>query len=163
MPGLAPPRRRLARGTWIVSEWYNRKMFTPDECAYLHSQPLARFATVGEESQPDVVPVSFELDEADGAIWIGGSGASFLHTRKVRNVLAGRSKVSLVVDDMPSIDPFVARGIRIYGEADGPIERVGLVGPGFYLRVRPTVSWTWNLDGRPAGAEWYPARRTVHS
>lgn len=138
-------------------------MFSSDECAYLHSQPVARLATLGEESQPDVVPVTFELDEVDRVIWIGGPGASFLETRKVHNIRAGREKVALVVDDMQSIDPFIARGIRVYGEANGPIERIGFVGPGFYLRVRPKLSWSWNLDGRPAGSEWYPVRRTVHS
>ena len=134
--------------------------FTAEEIAYLRSQPLARFATVGTDEQPDVVPVAFELD-ADG-FWVGGSGESVLRTRKFRNVAAGRLKVALVVDDLVSLDPFTARGIRVHGEASGPVERVGLVGPGHYLRVTPDVSWSWNLAGEPAGDTWYPSRRTVH-
>src|SRR5215218_347951 len=39
-------------------------------------------------------------------------------------------QVALVIDDLISFDPFIARGIRIYGEADGPIQRTGMVGPG---------------------------------
>ena len=85
-----------------------------------------------------------------------------LGTRKMRNVAAGRGEVALVVDDMPSLDPFVARGIRIYGRAEGPVERVGLVGPGHYLRITPTVSWSWNLEGAPAGDTWYESRRADH-
>ena len=134
--------------------------FTAAEVDYLASQPLARFSTTDGEGQPDVVPVAFELDGAD--IWIGGSGESFLATRKVRNITAGRRSVALVVDDLVSFDPFIARGIRIYGRADDPIERTGLVGPGWYVRIAPTVSWTWNLEGQPAGDEWYPTRRRVH-
>lgn len=85
-----------------------------------------------------------------------------LTTRKVRNVVDGNRDVALVVDDMVSFDPFVARGIRIYGRAEPPIERVGMVGPGHYVRITPTVSWSWNMDGLPAGETWYDARRTGH-
>jgi pyridoxamine 5'-phosphate oxidase family protein len=135
--------------------------FTDDELAYLRSQPLARLATVGLDGQPDVVPVSFEHDGA--SFWIGGSGPSVLATRKMRNVAAGSRDVALVIDDLVSFDPFVARGIRIYGRADDPVERIGMVGPGYYVRVTPTVSWSWNMAGEPVGAEWYEARRAVHT
>jgi pyridoxamine 5'-phosphate oxidase family protein len=135
--------------------------FTTEEIDYLRSQPLARFATRSPGGQPDVVPVAFELDGTH--IWIGGSGASVLGTRKLRNVAAGAREVALVVDDLVSLDPFIARGIRIYGRAEGPVERVGMVGPGHYLRVTPTISWSWNLEGAPAGDTWYESRRTVHS
>lgn len=134
--------------------------FTPAEVDYLTSQPLARFSTTDADGQPDVVPVAFELDGSD--IWIGGSGESFLSTRKVRNITAGHRNVALVIDDMVSFDPFIARGVRIYGRANDPIERTGLVGPGWYVRITPTESWSWNMDGAPAGDEWYPTHRRVH-
>ncbi len=134
--------------------------FTSAEAEYLSTQPLARFSTTDAHGQPDVVPVAFELNGPD--IWIGGSGESFLTTRKVRNIAAGRRDVALVVDDMVSFDPFIARGIRIYGRAKEPIERGGIVGPGWYVRITPTVSWSWNMDGVPAGDEWYPTSRRVH-
>ncbi|MDP9463055.1 MAG: PPOX class F420-dependent oxidoreductase, partial [Actinomycetota bacterium] len=57
---------------------------------------------------------------------------------------------------------FIARSIRVYGDAEGPIERVGMVGPGFYLRITPTVSWSWNMAGEPVGDTWYEPRRTSH-
>jgi pyridoxamine 5'-phosphate oxidase family protein len=81
---------------------------------------------------------------------------------QVRNVASGNPQVALVVDDTVSLDPFVARGIRVDGRAEGPVERVGMVGPGQYLRISPTVSWSWNLDGRPAGETWYETRKTIH-
>ena len=144
-----------------LSARLGRMSFTEAEIAYLTSQPLARLATLGPDGQPDAVPVAFELD--GDVIWVGGTGESVLGTRKMRNVAAGRAKVALVVDDLPSFQPFVARGVRVYGEAEPPVERVGLVGPGHYVRITPTESWSWNLDGEPAGDTWYPSHHTVHA
>ena len=64
--------------------------FSDDEIAYLQSQPLARLATVNADGQPDVA-----------------------RTRKLRNIGAGRSKVSLVFDDLVSMEPFLARALRV--------------------------------------------------
>lgn len=134
--------------------------FTAEEVAYLRSQPLGRLATVSPDGQPDVVPVAFEFDGA--CFWVGGPGASVLATRKFRHVLAGNRKVALVVDDMVSFEPFIARGIRVYGDADQPVEREGMVGPGYYLRITPAVSWSWNMEGEPVGESWYASRRAIH-
>jgi pyridoxamine 5'-phosphate oxidase family protein len=134
--------------------------FTQAEIDYLATQPLARLGTVGDDGQPDVVPVAFEFDGT--GFWIGGSGEAVLGTRKVRNVVGGRTDVALVVDDLLSFEPFVARGIRVYGVAAPPVERVGMIGPGRYVRITPTVSWSWNMVGEPAGDEWYPSRRAAH-
>ena len=134
--------------------------FTDDELEFLRSHGVARLATLSPDDQPDVVPVAFEFDGV--YFWVGGSGHSVMATRKVRNVRAGRRKVALVVDDLPSFDPFVARGIRVYGTADGPVERVGMIGPGLFLRITPRVSWSWNMTGEPVGDTWYESRRAVH-
>ncbi|MGP3916822.1 PPOX class F420-dependent oxidoreductase [Nonomuraea sp. 10N515B] len=134
--------------------------FTDEEIAYLQSQPLARLSTVSGGGQPDVVPVAFEFDGK--GFWVGGVGEQVLNTRKFRNLKAGNLKVALVVDDLLSLDPFVARGVRVYGLAEQPVERVGMVGPGLYSRITPTVSWSWNLAGEPAGETWYATRRAVH-
>jgi pyridoxamine 5'-phosphate oxidase family protein len=135
--------------------------FTEDEIAYLRSQPLARVATVSGDGQPDVVPLAFEFDGT--YFWVGGNGPAVLGTRKFRNVRAGNTQVALVVDDLVSFEPFVARSIRVYGYAEPPVERVGLVGAGFYSRITPTVSWSWNMAGEPAGDTWYEPRRAVHT
>jgi pyridoxamine 5'-phosphate oxidase family protein len=134
--------------------------FSDDEIAYLQSQPIARFATVNADGQPDVVPLAFEFDGS--YIWVGGVGPDVARTRKLRNIGAGRSKVSLVFDDLVSMQPFIARALRVYGDAEPAVERVGMMGPGLYSRITPTVSWSWNLAGEPAGERWYDAKRTVH-
>jgi pyridoxamine 5'-phosphate oxidase family protein len=134
--------------------------FTDEEIAYLRSQPIARVATLSPDGQPDVVPLAFEFDGS--YFWVGGTGPDVANTRKFRNVRAGNHKVALVFDDLVSLDPFVARCIRVYGRAEGPFQRDGLVGPGLYLRIVPTTSWSWNLEGNPAGKTWYEPRRTVH-
>ncbi len=134
--------------------------FTAQEIAYLESQPIARVSTVSADEQPDVVPVSFQFDGS--FFWVGGSGASVVDTRKFRNVRAGNRKVALVIDDMVSFDPFIARCIRVYGHAEQPVERNGAVGPGLYICITPTVSWSWNMAGEPVGDTWYEPRRTVH-
>ena len=134
--------------------------FNSEELSYLRSQPLARLATRSTDGQPDVVPVSFEFDGS--RFWVGGSGPTVLATRKFRNVMAGNEEVALVVDDLVSFDPFIARGIRLYGRAGQPVERSGIVGPGTYLPITPTISWSWNMAGEPVGDTWYAARRSVH-
>lgn len=134
--------------------------FTPKEIAFLSSQPLARLATVDTQGQPDVVPVAFEFDGTD--FWVGGNGTEVLSTRKFRNIASDNRDVALVMDELTSLDPFVARGIRVYGHATDPVERVGAIGPGWYTRITPTVSWSWNMEGEPAGEAWYPTRRADH-
>jgi pyridoxamine 5'-phosphate oxidase family protein len=133
-------------------------MFTEEETAYLRSQSLARLATINEDGHPDVVPLAFEYDGTH--FWVGGVGEQVLRTRKFRNITAGRRQVSLVIDDLVSSTPFIARAIRVYGTADDPVERVGLVGPGIYSRITPTKAWAWNMAGDPAGETWYEPRRS---
>ena len=133
--------------------------FTHEEIEYLRSQPLARFATVAPDGQPDVTPVAYEFDGTH--FWIGGE-RTVLTTRKIQNVEYGHDAVALVVDDLVSFDPFIARGIRVYGVVDPPVQRDGLVGPGFYIRVRPLRSWSWNMESQPVGDSWYPARGAIH-
>jgi pyridoxamine 5'-phosphate oxidase family protein len=135
--------------------------FTDDEIAYLRSQPLTRFATVGPDGQPDVVPLAFEFD--GHGFWVGGVGDAVARTRKFHNVAAGNDRVALVFDDLISVEPFAARGLRVYGRASAPVERVSeLVGPGLFMRITPTISWSWNLKGEPARETWYQARRQIH-
>jgi pyridoxamine 5'-phosphate oxidase family protein len=134
--------------------------FTEEEIAYLRSQPLARIATVSPDGQPDAAPVGFEFDGT--YFYVGGVDPA--NTRKFRNVRAGNEKVALVIDDLVSTNPWTPRFLRIYGAAE-LIERQGQFGPGPYMRITPTISWSWNLDGRPLShedADQRGPRRTVH-
>jgi pyridoxamine 5'-phosphate oxidase family protein len=136
--------------------------FTEEEVAYLRSQPLARIATTSADGQPDVVSASFELHE--GHFYIGGISPH--ETRRVRNVRVGQRKVALVVDDLVSTDPWAPRFIRIYGTAE-LVEREGHLGSGQYMKITPTISWSWNMPGRPvadaADAAQAPLQRTIHN
>jgi pyridoxamine 5'-phosphate oxidase family protein len=123
--------------------------FTDAEITYARSQPLGRLATVADDDQPDVVPVGFDFDGT--YFYISGYGDT-LKTKRVLNVLAGHEKVALVVDDLASTDPWTPRFLRVYGTAD-IVERDGYAGRKEYLRITPTVSWSWNLEGRPYGGE----------
>ncbi|HEY5244322.1 MAG TPA: PPOX class F420-dependent oxidoreductase [Acidimicrobiales bacterium] len=116
-------------------------MFDDIELAYLRSQPLARLATVGPDGQPDNSPVGFELD--DDVFWIGGFDVPA--TRKYRNVVAGATLAALVVDDLESVEPWRPRGIRVYGTID-VVDRQGRFGSAPYLRLTPTVTWSWALE-----------------
>ncbi|MEI8406934.1 MULTISPECIES: PPOX class F420-dependent oxidoreductase [unclassified Kribbella] len=134
--------------------------FTDEELTYLKSQPLARLATVGPDGQPDVVPVGFEYD---GTYFYVGGAVDPGNTRKARNVRAGHDQVALVIDDLVTTNPWSPRFLRVYGTAE-LVERAGQFGPSVYLRIKPTVSWSWHLDGRPAThEEEFGPNRTVHS
>jgi pyridoxamine 5'-phosphate oxidase family protein len=74
--------------------------------------------------------------------------------RKYKNVQAGNARVALVVDDLISVNPWRPVGIRIYGSAD-IVRRNGRLGEGLYLRITPTVSWSWNVE--TSGASQPPA------
>ena len=132
--------------------------FTDEEAAYLESQRLARIATVAPDGQPDVVPVGFEFDGT--FLYIGGMDPA--RTRKYLNVQAGSSKVALVVDDLVSTQPWTPRGLRIYGTAE-LVERQGQFGTAPYMRITPTISWSWNLEGLPFSRDReVVVHRTVH-
>jgi pyridoxamine 5'-phosphate oxidase family protein len=132
--------------------------FTDEELTYLKSQSLARLATVSPDGQPDVVPVGFEYDGT--YFYVGGIDPA--NTRKVRNVRSGQEQVALVVDDLVSTNPWSPRFLRVYGTAD-VVERTGQFGRSVYLRIKPTLSWSWHLDGRPAQDQEFAPTRTVHA
>ncbi|MFC4014231.1 PPOX class F420-dependent oxidoreductase [Nonomuraea purpurea] len=133
--------------------------FSDEEIAYLRSQRLARIATVGADGQPDAVPVGFEFDGT--YLYVGGIDPA--RTRKFRNVRAGNTKVALVIDDLPSTDPWTPRYLRLYGEAE-LVQREGQFGPAAYMRITPTLSWSFNLEGLPFTHDReVKVRRTVHT
>jgi pyridoxamine 5'-phosphate oxidase family protein len=77
-------------------------------------------------------------------------------------VQAGNTKVALVVDDLASVRPWSPRYLRIYGTAE-LVERPGQFGQGPYMQITPTISWSFNLDGRSFTHDREVApRRTVH-
>ena len=122
-------------------------MFSESEREYLKSQRLARIATVDSHGQPTVDAVGFSLD---GEQILVGTHSPVL-TRKYRNVLEGATKVALIVDDLQSVQPWLPRGVKIHGVAE-VVERAGHFGPGSYLVITPTVSWSWGIEPEESGA-----------
>ena len=116
-------------------------MFTEQEQTFLQAQPLARIATVATDGQPTVDAVGFEFDGA--RFYIGGH--RFQASRKYQNVVAGNTKVSLIIDDLKSVQPWQPQGIKIHGIAE-VVERNGRLGPGSYLAITPEVSWSWGVE-----------------
>src|SRR5512143_2448008 len=112
-------------------------MFTEKERAYINSQHLARLATVSKSGQTDVAPVSFRFDGEKFFI----TGIDITKTFKYKNVKTGNDKVSLVIDDLASVQPWVARGVKIHGTAE-IVEGSGRAS----LIIHPTRLWSWGVD-----------------
>lgn len=115
--------------------------FTPAEIQYLKSQPLMRFASASLTGRPDVAPVVFEIDGDD----ILTAGFDITHTVRYRNIQSN-SRVSVVVDDLASIDPWSPRGIKIIGNA--VIEELN-GSPRF--RISPNVIISWAINDTTPG------------
>lgn len=129
--------------------------FTPAELAYLRTQFLGRLATVDPNGSPQANPVGFTLND-DGTIDIGGRamGAS----RKFRNVQVNPN-VALVVDDLASVSPWVARGVEIRGVAEthaGVKQTNSYMSPEI-IRIRPRRVLSWGIDADVEGM----SKRTV--
>ena len=131
-------------------------MFSDEELAYSQSQPLARLGTVDSTGQPNVDAVTFEFD---GVRFLIG-GHKLENSRKYKSIAAGNGKVSLIVDDLRSQEPWQPRGIKLHGTA-AAVEREGRFGPGHYIVVTPTLSWSWGLAGVSFQDGKFTPRRTV--
>ena len=132
-------------------------MLSKPEVDYLKTQHLARIATVSPKGQPEVSPVGFEWD---GKYFYVGTHdpAFFPMTQRVKNISRGNNRVSLVIDDQVSVDPWVVRGVKVIGSAE-IVEHKGIFGPGKYLRISPRVSVSWGIEPQKGG--WSPSRK-VH-
>lgn len=130
-------------------------MFSETEMTYLESQYLARLATVSNKGQPTVDAVGFEFDGA--RFYIGG--IALPASRKYKNVAAGNHKVSLVIDDLASVQPWKPRQIKVHGLAE-IVERAGRFGQKEYLAITPTVSWSFGIEGENylEGGEFTPKK-----
>ena len=123
-------------------------VFTPGEIAYLRGQRLGRLATVGPDGQPHVVPVGFRYNPDQDTIDIGGLGG-FAQRKKFRDVQRN-PRAAFVVDDVPSVDPWVVRGIEVRGEAEVLVTGGKDVMPIFddeIIRIRPRRIVSWGIDG----------------
>lgn len=126
-------------------------VFTERELAYLNSQRLCRLATAGRDGHPHVVPTSYRYNADTDTIDIGGH--DFASRKKWRDV-GHNSWVSLVVDDIVSVQPWEVRMLEIRGEAER-LDRGGSgLGPGFaeaMFRIRPRRILSFGLGDAAGG------------
>jgi pyridoxamine 5'-phosphate oxidase family protein len=115
--------------------------FTVAELEYLTSQPLMRFASASLNGRPDVAPVVFEIDGDD----VLTAGFDITHTVRYKNIQSN-PRVSVVVDDLASVNPWSPRGIKIIGTA--VIEDID-GSPRF--RISPEVIIRWALNDTTPG------------
>lgn len=113
-------------------------VFTDTELEYLSSQRLGRLGTVTPKGSPQVRPVRFAYNAELGTIDIGGKAMA--GSRKLRNV-ESNPKVSLVLDDLASIDPWRPRGLEIRGEGEALSTDAGAM-----IRIHPHRILAWGLD-----------------
>lgn len=131
-------------------------MFSEAEVNYLKSQRLARVASASPKGVPEVSPVGFEFDGR--YFWVGShSQEIFPRTRRYRNIAGGNDRVSLVVDDLASVDPWRPRGVKVSGKAE-VLDHDGIFGKGRYIRITPRVSASWGIEPtvgrRPSVKRW---------
>jgi pyridoxamine 5'-phosphate oxidase family protein len=126
-------------------------VFTEAELAYLATQRLGRLATVASNGSPQNNPVGFHYNAELSTIDIYGLNMGA--TRKFRNVRAN-PHVSLVVDDLASVDPWAVRGVEIRGVAEAlddvppPMARMSRQ----VIRIHPRRVISWGV-GDPGGMQ----------
>ncbi|MEV6278659.1 PPOX class F420-dependent oxidoreductase [Nocardia sp. NPDC051832] len=119
--------------------------FTTNEQQFLATAGIGRLATVSPDGVVQNNPTSYRVN-ADGTIDIGGM--RMRASRKYRNVESG-SRVSFVIDEQVSLDPYVIRGIEVRGTA----EALDDLEPPFphqeraIIRIRPERVISWGIDG----------------
>ena len=131
-------------------------MLSEAEVEYLKTQRLARIASASPKGVPEVSPVGFEFDGK--YFWVGShSQEIFPRTRRYKNIVGGNNRVSVVIDDLPSVDPWRPRGIKISGTAE-VTEHDGIFGKGRYLRITPKISFSWGIEP-PKNGQWISVKR----
>lgn len=126
--------------------------FTEAEHGYLATQTLGRLATVSPDGDPQNNPVAFHHNVETGTIDIGGfkMGSS----RKFRNVQVD-GRVSFVVDDVASLDPWRVRGIEIRGRAESLMDQTAHM-PYFsneIIRIHPRRIISWGINPATEGMQ----------
>ena len=110
---------------------------------------MGRLATAGHDGQPHVVPVGFRYNPKENAIEIGGH-SGFAKRKKYRDAVRN-PRVAFVVDDVPSVNPWTARGIEIRGKVEVLTAGGEELGPGFdpeMFRIRPTRIISWGINSK---------------
>jgi pyridoxamine 5'-phosphate oxidase family protein len=136
--------------------------FTETELAYLRGQRLGRLATVDKAGAPQNNPVGYLIDDETGQLVIAGYAMG--KSRKYRNV-QNNPEVSLVIDDIASVDPWRVRGVEVRGTAeaqddvDPPVEGTSRE----VIRITPRWIGSWGLAPGEQGLRSRGVQATVAS
>ena len=113
-------------------------------------------ASASPKGVPEVSPVGFEFDGK--YFWVGShSKEIFPATRRYKNITSGNAHVSIVIDDLESVDPWKPCGIKVNGTAE-VMEHNGIFGKGRYIRITPRVSISWGIEA-PKEGQWFSLKR----
>ncbi len=110
--------------------------FTDAEIAYLQSQRLGRLATISQNGDLHVVPVSFRYNPDQDTIDIGG--INIVPSKKYRDALR-HGRVAFVVDDV--IPPWQPRLVEVRGTVAAVSAEGKAISQNFapdILRITPT-------------------------
>jgi pyridoxamine 5'-phosphate oxidase family protein len=117
--------------------------FTHEEIAYLQSQRFGRLATISQNGELHVVPVTFRYHPEHESIDIGGE--NLVQTKKYRDAVR-HGRVAFVVDDV--LPPMQMRMVEIRGTVEGlPVggtEIMASFAPEI-LRITPTRIISFDL------------------
>ncbi|WP_062981068.1 PPOX class F420-dependent oxidoreductase [Nocardia anaemiae] len=121
--------------------------FTTNEQKFLAEAGIGRLATVSPDGVVQNNPTSYRVNE-DGTIDIGGMRMQ--NSRKYRNVAAG-SRVSFVVDEQVSVEPYVIRGVEVRGTAEALEDQEPPFPPQerSIIRIHPERIISWGIDSGP--------------
>ncbi len=105
---------------------------------------------------PKFSPVGFEFDGK--YFWIGSHNQEiFPRNRRYTNITNGNNRVSIVIDDLASVNPWRPRGIKV-SEAVEVMEHDGMFGKGKYIRITPRVTMSWGIEP-PTDGHWTSSKR----
>ncbi|MFC9470714.1 PPOX class F420-dependent oxidoreductase [Nocardia sp. NPDC056952] len=119
--------------------------FTSNEQQFLAEAGIGRLATVSPDGIVQNNPTAYRVNP-DHTIDIGGM--RMRGSRKYRNIEAG-SRVSFVIDQQVSWEPYVIRGIEVRGTAETlddeqpPFEHQERA----IIRIHPERIISWGIDG----------------
>jgi pyridoxamine 5'-phosphate oxidase family protein len=127
-------------------------IFSQKEIEYLKLQRLARIVTAQyhQIKKTDLYSQMLYLLVLILMANFYVGGMNILKPTKYKNVLKN-NKVSFVIDDLKSVDPWDPRGMKIYGSADivtrqgGYMEGTGHDNP-HYIRITPKKKWSWGIE-----------------
>jgi pyridoxamine 5'-phosphate oxidase family protein len=91
-------------------------------------------------AQEQIIALARERGETVFLCW----GFDLSRTLKYKSIQVN-AKLSLVIDDLETVDLWRPRGLKIHGIADLATHE-GYADPGTYIRIKPEGIWSWGIE-----------------